>query len=93
MSATPTEAPGSRHDATATYETLCLEVMKVPVVKADLEACQGYANCVVGAEDYFDIDDDGVVVLLKTEVPEADRGRVEEAAHSCPVSALLVEDQ
>lgn len=63
------------------------------VVKADREACQGYANCVVGAEDYFDIDDDGVVVLLRAEVSESDRGRVEEAARSCPVSALLLEDQ
>lgn len=62
------------------------------VVKADLDACQGYANCVVGAEDYFDIDDEGVVVLLRTEVPESERGRVEEAARSCPVSALVVED-
>ena len=63
------------------------------VIKADLEACQGYANCVVGAEDYFDIDDDGVVVLLRAEVDQDDRGRVEEAARSCPVSALSVEDQ
>lgn len=62
------------------------------VVKADLDACQGYANCVVGAEDYFDIDDEGVVVLLRTEVPENERGRVEEAARSCPVSALVVDD-
>ncbi|NMH99880.1 ferredoxin [Pseudonocardia acidicola] len=64
----------------------------MPVVKADLEACQGYANCVVGADDVFDIDDDGVVVLLRTEIDEADRPRVEEAARSCPVSALVVED-
>ena len=35
----------------------------------------------------------GVVVLLKTEVPEADRARVTEAARSCPVSALVVEDE
>jgi len=61
-------------------------------IKADLGACQGYANCVVGAEDYFDIDDDGVVVTLKAEVPDADRKRVEEAARSCPVSALMVLD-
>jgi ferredoxin len=61
-------------------------------VKADLGTCQGYANCVAAAEDYFDIDDDGVVVLLKTEVPEAERARVEEAARSCPVSALRMED-
>ncbi|ROZ61481.1 ferredoxin [Kocuria soli] len=64
----------------------------MPVVKADLEACQGYANCVVGASDYFDLDDDGVVEILRTEVPEADRARVTEAARSCPVSALKVEE-
>jgi ferredoxin len=67
-------------------------VIDMAVVKADLGACQGYANCVVGAEDVFDINDDGVVVLLKTTVPDADRARVEEAARSCPVSALVVED-
>lgn len=61
-------------------------------VKADLSLCQGYANCVVAADDYFDIDDEGLVVLLNTEVPDSERTRVEEAARSCPVSALWVED-
>ncbi len=65
----------------------------MPVVKADLEACQGYANCVIAADDVFDIDDDGVVVLLKTTVPEDERARVEEAGRSCPVNALWVEDE
>ena len=65
----------------------------MPIVKADLEACQGYANCVVGADDYFDIDDDGVVVVLKAIVPEADRARVEEAVRCCPVSALRMENE
>ncbi|AUI53773.1 ferredoxin [Arthrobacter crystallopoietes] len=65
----------------------------MPVVKADLQACQGYANCVVGATDYFDLDDDGIVVVLRTEVPQEDRARVIEAARSCPVSALVVEDE
>lgn len=64
----------------------------MPVVRADLEACQGYANCVVAAEDVFDINDDGVVLLLKTNVPDSDRARIEEAARTCPVSALSVED-
>lgn len=65
----------------------------MPVVRADLEACQGYANCVLAADDVFDIDDDGVVVLLKTTVPDGERPRVEEAARSCPVNALRVEDE
>lgn len=64
----------------------------MPVLKADLAACQGYANCVVGADDVYDIDDDGIVVLLQTAVDEADRVRVEAAARSCPVSALWLED-
>jgi 3-phenylpropionate/trans-cinnamate dioxygenase ferredoxin reductase subunit len=66
--------------------------MDVAVITADLAACQGYANCVVGAESYFDIDDEGVVVLLRTVVPDEDRRRVEEAARSCPVGALKVVD-
>ncbi|NWL10413.1 ferredoxin [Paenarthrobacter nitroguajacolicus] len=59
-------------------------------IKADLGMCQGYANCIVGASDYFDIDDDGIVIVLETEVPDSERKRVEEAARSCPVSALTV---
>lgn len=65
----------------------------MPIIKADIEACQGYANCVMAAPDYFDLDDDGKVVVLKKEVPVADRPHATEAAQSCPVSALIVEDE
>lgn len=61
-------------------------------VTADLAVCQGYGSCVLAAEDYFDLDDSGVVVVLRTEVPTADRDRVQAAALSCPVSALSVQD-
>ena len=61
-------------------------------LKADVSTCQGYANCVAAADDYFDIDDDGVVTILHADVPDAERARIEEAARSCPVSALRVED-
>lgn len=59
---------------------------------ADRSACQGYANCVVAAGDYFDLDDDALVIVLREDLPESERKRVEEAARSCPVSALVVED-
>lgn len=59
---------------------------------ADRTVCQGYANCVVGAGDYFDLDDDALVVILRDDVPESERKRVDEAARSCPVSALRLED-
>jgi ferredoxin len=60
------------------------------VVQADLARCQGYANCVVAADDMFDLGDDGTVVLLRARFPESDRARVEAAARACPVSALSV---
>ncbi|MFE4503233.1 ferredoxin [Rhodococcus sp. NPDC056743] len=63
------------------------------ILKANLELCQGYANCVVAADDVYDMDDDGVVVLLKTRVDESDRQRVETAAKSCPANALWLEDE
>ena len=64
----------------------------MPVLKADFGACQGYANCVDAAPEVYDIDDDGVVVLLREEITEEERPRIEEAARSCPVNALLIED-
>jgi 3-phenylpropionate/trans-cinnamate dioxygenase ferredoxin reductase subunit len=65
----------------------------MPVVQADLVRCQGYANCVVAADDTFDIGDDGVVVLLRARFPDSDRARVEAAARACPVTALSVADE
>lgn len=65
----------------------------MPVLKADFGACQGYANCVDAAPDTYDIDDDGVVVLLKQQISADERPRIEEAARSCPVSALMIEDE
>ncbi len=61
-------------------------------ITADPGACQGYGNCLTNASDVFDMDDDGVVIVLRDTVDEADRVRVEEAARSCPVNALTVSD-
>ena len=63
----------------------------MPTIHADLSLCQGYANCVIEAEDIFDVDDEGAVVLLRTEVPESERARAEAAARTCPNSALSVD--
>lgn len=62
------------------------------VVKADFGACQGYANCVMTAPEVYDIDDDGTVVLLKDEISDEERPKVDEAVNTCPVSALSIED-
>jgi ferredoxin len=63
----------------------------VPKLNADAAACEGYGNCVASAPDAFDIDDDGVVVVLRDTITEHERERIEESVRSCPVDALSIE--
>lgn len=66
----------------------------MPTVKADAGLCQGYANCIMDAGEIFDLDDEGLVVVLKEQISEAERAQVEQAILNCPVSALsIVEDE
>ena len=59
---------------------------------SDLGKCQGYGNCVAIDEKHFDLDDDGLVVLLEEAVTEQERETTEEAIRSCPVAAIWLED-
>ncbi|NVN53627.1 ferredoxin [Mycolicibacterium hippocampi] len=63
----------------------------MPRLHADYPSCQGYGNCVTGAADTFDVDDEGVVVLLRDTFAEGERSRIEDAVRSCPVNALSIE--
>jgi ferredoxin len=60
-------------------------------VTADFDICQGFGNCAMNAPDLFDLDDNDVVVVLKSEIPDEERGYAETAVRSCPVSALKLE--
>lgn len=57
-------------------------------IHADRTVCQGYANCLVTAPDYFDLDDEGRVAVLNSDIAQGDETVVEEAVGSCPVRAL-----
>lgn len=57
-------------------------------IVADPHICQGYANCLVTAPDYFDLDDDGKVTILTEQPSDSDEAVVREAVASCPVRAL-----
>jgi ferredoxin len=59
-------------------------------LSVDLDLCEGYGNCVFEAEDYCELGDDDVVVVLQTDVGDDDLERVQLAVGSCPVSALLL---
>ena len=61
-------------------------------LRVDRDLCEGYANCVFQADDVFDLGDDNVVTLLRVEIPQSDRVRIEEAVESCPVAALSLHE-
>jgi len=44
--------------------------------------------CEAMASDYFELDDDEEMSVLKESVPESDHGHVHAAVQACPVLAL-----
>ena len=63
--------------------------MKVDV---DLAKCTGHGICESIAEDVFEVQDDGTVVILDAERPESDRERLQQAVTQCPAAALRLRE-
>ena len=63
-------------------------------ITVDLQACQGYANCLIEGPALFDIDDDTnkAIVLGGDEHDQSIRTQAEAAKRGCPAHAILVED-
>jgi ferredoxin len=59
------------------------------VINWDL--CEGNALCMDVAPDVFEVRDDDNLYLLKEEVPESDRERMEAAVRICPKGAISLE--
>ncbi|MGI5490400.1 ferredoxin [Microtetraspora malaysiensis] len=59
----------------------------------DLDACQGYACCMMEAPSVFDLDESaGKAILLQDEPSEELRTQAETAARACPAKAIRVEN-
>jgi ferredoxin len=71
---------------------LSREVHGVIEIRADLDKCEGYANCILAAPDVFDIDDEGKVVVLRASVGDSGRERVAESVRACPAAALSIRE-
>lgn len=56
------------------------------------EGCISCGLCTEICPDEFEIGDEGVAVPLQEPVPEDLEAGVEEAAESCPVSVIEIED-
>lgn len=63
------------------------------VVIADLNRCQGYANCVIADSSRFDLGDEGKVEILQKRIEPTEIHLAEEAVKSCPALALRIESE
>ncbi|ORB32578.1 ferredoxin [Mycolicibacterium parafortuitum] len=63
--------------------------MKVVV---DLAKCTGHGICESIAEDVFEVQDDGTLVIHGAERPGSDRDRMRQAVTQCPAAALTLLD-
>jgi len=61
--------------------------MKVTI---DRELCIGVSNCVAVAPRVFKLDKENKAILL--DVSSADEDTLMKAAESCPVNAIIIED-
>lgn len=61
-------------------------------VEVDLDKCTGHGICESIAEDVFEVQDDGTVLILDGNRPESDRERMQAAVTQCPAAALRLVD-
>ncbi|HZQ33413.1 MAG TPA: ferredoxin [Mycobacterium sp.] len=61
-------------------------------IEVDLSKCTGHGICESIAEDVFEVQDDGTVLIHGNERPESDRDRMQQAVTQCPSTALRVVD-
>ena len=59
-------------------------------LEVDRETCVGSGNCVLTAQDVFDQDDDGMVLLLEDSPPDAHEVAARDAAARCPSRAIRI---
>lgn len=57
----------------------------------DMNKCTGLGICESVAPDYFEVGDDGELVVLRQEIAPEDLAELEESVTSCPTEALRIE--
>jgi len=61
-------------------------------ITVDMNLCQSFAICVGLAPDYFELDENGDLVVLRKSVDPEDEDTLGEAALICPKQAILLEE-
>jgi ferredoxin len=57
-------------------------------IRVDRDACAGHGNCVLANPDVFDIDDDGLVVLVHSTVDDDRLASIQRSVYDCPTEAI-----
>ncbi|MDT5032381.1 MAG: ferredoxin [Mycobacterium sp.] len=57
-------------------------------ISLERDRCIGAGQCVLSAPDVFDQTDDGLVVLLTSDVTETEVDAVEQAGRHCPSGTI-----
>ncbi|WP_235737168.1 ferredoxin [Nocardioides alcanivorans] len=56
----------------------------------DTDKCSGHGRCYSLAPDFFDCDDEGFPVILKSELDATDVAAVKDAVANCPERAIAL---
>ncbi len=59
-------------------------------VTVDFDKCTGLGICESLAPDFFEVNDDGELLVLKEEISDEELQEVEEAVNGCPTEALKI---
>jgi len=62
------------------------------MVVVDRTRCSGIGICESIAPDFFEVGDDGALLLLREDFADGERSAIEDAVGSCPAAALSVVD-
>lgn len=57
------------------------------------ESCIGCGLCVSQAENYFEFNDEGLSKVKQEEVLESDKKELLNIIESCPVGAIVIEEE
>ena len=60
-------------------------------IAVDRDRCVGSGACEALAPDVFEVDDDGVLVVIREQPAEGEQSDVRDAVTSCPTRALALE--
>lgn len=61
------------------------------IAKVDRAKCIGCGACTAVCPKVFDLDDEGIAIVIANPVPSEEEESTQEAADGCPVEAISIE--